>query len=155
MTIGSTIKKTQMIRAEAISDEDVQEQELLVKRSQEVMDYLLSFNWCCRIEKLWFAGGFSHIAVFFAEIDSVKYDSELWVIVGDLPPAHLVIDEVADFKEALLTYAYHMRKWVAAVKAQQSTKKCIPVNLEPTEELALMLESRLNFIENEYVPSLP
>ena len=154
MTASNRIERAHMILAETISDPDLQERELLLARSQAAKDYLLSFNWCRRIEKLWFAGGFSHVAVFFAEIDSLQYDSELLVIVGDLPPAHLVVDEVPDFKEALLTYAYHMRKWVTAVKAQRSTKKCIPVNVEPTRGHALLLESRLDFIEKEYVPSL-
>jgi hypothetical protein len=155
MTDGSHIEKTHMILVEILSDGDQQEQELLLIRSNAARDHLLSFNWCRKIEKLWFAGGFSHVAVFFAEIDSVQYDRQLWIVVGDLPPAHLVVDEIPDFKEALLTYAYHMRKWVAAVKAQRSTKRCMPVNVEPTLEHAKLLESRLDFIEKEYVPSLP
>ena len=155
MAISSDIEKTRMVLVENISDEDPQEQELLLKRVQAARDYLRSFNWCRRIDKLWFAGGFSQAAVFFAEIDSAQYDSELWVIVGDLPPAHLVVEDIPDFKEALLSYAYHMRKWVKAVKAQRTTKKCIPVNVEPTLEHAMLLESRLDFIEREYVPSLP
>lgn len=154
MTINKLIDKRGMVAADAISDADPTENDLLHERAKEARDYLLSFRWCRDIKEQWFAGGFSQIAVFFFEIDSVNYDSCLWVVVGDLPPAHLVIDDIPDVSEALLSYVFHMRRWVEAAKKGFSTKKCIPVNVKPTPEYAVKLESRLDFIENKYVPSL-
>ncbi len=143
------------MRAEAAQfDDDPREAALIAKRAEEAKSYLSSFKWCKSVKKLWFAGGFAQIAVFYVEIDSDDYDDKLWVIVGDLPPAHLVLDENPDVNEALLSYVYWMREWVATVKAGKSTKDCIPVNVKPTMEHAQMLESRLDFIEHEYVPSL-
>jgi hypothetical protein len=155
MTVNKLINKSSMIAAtNVVLDVDAVENALLHKRAKEASEYLLSFRWCRGIKEQWFAGGFSQIAVFFFEIDSVNYDSCLWVIVGDLPPAHLVIDDIPDFTEALLSYVFHMRQWVEAAKNGRSTKNCIPVNVKPTPEYAAMLESRLNFIESIYVPSL-
>jgi hypothetical protein len=148
------IDKSKMVDEAAPFDDDPEEAALLAKRAEEAKSYLLSFKWCKSIEKLWFAGGFAQVAVFYVEIDSDSYDNKLWVIDGDLPPAHLVLDEIPNVREALLSYVYWMREWVSTVKVGQSTKDCIPVNVEPTMEHAQMLESRLDFIEHEYIPSL-
>jgi hypothetical protein len=148
------IDKSGMIVADQISDDDPIEKSLLIQRAQEARDYLMTFNWCRSIRGQWLAGGFSHVTVFAFEIDSIRYDEELWVVVGDLPPAHLVVDDIPDVKEVLLSYVFHMRNWVEAVKSGQSTNHCMPVNVSATIEHASLLESRLNFIEKEYVPSL-
>lgn len=154
MTNSVHIDTKLMMAVEDISDVDPIEVRILKKRAVDAEDHLLSFNWCTSVKKLWFAGGFSSVAVFFAQIESVNYDENLWVIVGDLPPAHLVIDDIPDFKEALLSYVYHMRKWVSAVKKGRSTRNCIPVNVIPDIKNAEMLEVRLDFIERNYAPSI-
>lgn len=150
-----SIDKSEMVLSQDIMDDDPEELALLRERAEEACLYLSSFEWCKKVKRQWFAGGFSHIAVFFFEIDNFyPEDGNLWVIVGDIPPAHLVVDAIPDYKEALLVYAYEMRKWVDAVKNGRSIKRIIPVNVEPSMEYALMLESRLDFIEKNYVPSL-
>lgn len=77
----------------------------------------------------------------------MAYDDKLWVVAGDLPTAHLVTDEIPDFKEALLSYVYHMREWTKAVKSGKSTDDCFPVRALPSLENANLLDSRLDFIE--------
>lgn len=154
MTDPMHINTELMTAVEDIFDSDPVEMKILQERVEEAKNYILSFNWCTVVKKLWFAGGFSSVTVFFVEIESVNYDKNLWIIVGDLPPAHLVVDEIPDLKEALLSYVYHMRKWVAAVKKGRSVKNCIPVNVAPDLKNAETLELRLNFIERVYVPSL-
>ena len=154
MTHEMQVDTSRMVLDTDICDPDLKENEILTRRAREARDYLHSFNWCHAVDKLWFAGGFSHVAVFFAHIDSIQYDKAIWVVVGDLPSAHLVVDDIPDFKEALMSYAYHMRKWVDAVKTGKNTKRLIPVNAPQTSEYAEMLESRLNFIEHEFVSSL-
>lgn len=159
MSSGSTpIDTSSMKKISEALDSDPEEARLLSERAEEAKHFVEGFSWCKKIIEQRFAGGFSHVAVFFFKtINSqakLESDSDFWVVVGDLPPAILVSDENPNVKEALLSYVYWMREWVSAVKAGKSTRDCIPVNVAPTMEHALMLESRLDFIENEYVPSL-
>src|SRR5450830_1867685 len=151
------IDRSGMIPINDISDADPVETRLLQARADEAGEFLGAFKWCRAIRGQLFAGGFSHAAVFFFEIENGTHpdDKYLWVVVGDLPPAYLVIDEIPDYKEALLAYVHEMRQWVDAAKNGKSVRDYIPVNVDPTTKNALMLESRLNFIEHECVPALP
>ena len=150
MTIDTRI----MTPCDQLQDPDPIESDALRRSCDEVRKYLKNYVWCKRIKGMWFAGGFSKISVFFVELESVNYDDKLWVIVGDLPPAHLVIDDIPDFKEALLVYASHMRDWISAVRLRKSIRDCIPVDVAPTKEHAHLLERRIDFIEKEYIPGL-
>jgi hypothetical protein len=151
------IDTTSMIPAEDVGGEDAEERRLLRERAQEARGFMAKFRWCRSIRRLWFAGGFSHVAVFFCELENsaAPSDNQLWVVVGDLPPAYLVVDGSPDVKAALLSYIHEMRLWVDAAKNGLSVADCIPVNVAATPENAGALESRLEFIEKEYVPSLP
>lgn len=138
-----------MIAVDEISGFDSNETELLRARFLEAREHLQKFRWFKGVTRLLFAGGFSQVAVFYAQVDSEGYDSELWVIVGDIPPAHLVVDDIANYKEALLTYTDHMQDWVEAAKTGGSVAGCIPVNAPPTAANAALLESRLKFINEK------
>ena len=61
-------------------------------------------------------------------------DSILWVVVGDLPPAYLVVDDAAEPARALEVYIREVRKWVEAVKVGMPVAAPIPVNASPTAE---------------------
>lgn len=148
------IDKSEMIPIERLQFDDPIEMDEIKRLGQEVRRHLHHYPWCKRIKNIWFAEGFSKVAVFFVEIDSIDYDEQLWVVVGDLPPAHLVVDDIPDAKEALFSYAAHMRDWVLAVRSGQSTKACIPVSAAPTLENADLLERRLDFIEKDYLPNI-
>jgi hypothetical protein len=146
-----------MVPSEDLDDEDAEERRLLRERAQEARSFMAKFRWCRSIRKLWFAGGFSHVAVFLCELENGAHpsDDQLWIIVGDLPPAYLVVGDCSNLKEALLSYVWEMRLWVNAAMKGRSVADCIPVKVPATPESARMLESRLDFIEKEYVPSLP
>ena len=74
-------------------------------------------------------------------------------VVGDIPPAFLVTDKSRTPSEALQTYISEMREWVAAAESGQSVDALIPVNVIATREMGLDLKRRLNFLENEVLPS--
>ena len=122
--------------------------------AEEAKQYLLSFNWCKAIQKGWFGWGVGGIvAVFLFEIDpeNAAVDKVLWVIVGDLPPAYLVVNEISTPLDALKAYLALMQLWIATVRQGKSTEECIPVNSAPTPESADALEARLNFLEHEFL----
>src|SRR5262249_27562849 len=113
-----------------------------------------SFTWCKSVEES-FAGiaipGVVGVFLFRIEPVQSEVDSWLWVVVGDLPPAYLVVDDAPNPPCALKAYIDEMQRWVDAVKAGGSLEDVIPVNVTPTIEHARMLEQRLRFLAEEIV----
>jgi len=122
---------------------------------QEAQSFLNNKKWCNAIEDgflgLWVEG---ILAVFKFIIVPVSddIDKELWVIVGDIPPAYLVTDYAPDSTSALKIYVEEMHLWVEAVLKGKSIDNLIPVNVPATRDNAKNLEKRLDFIFNKIIP---
>jgi hypothetical protein len=93
------------------------------------------------------------IGVFLFEFEPARpgVDDRLWVVVGDLPPAYLVCDHASTWQEALGAYVDEMRRWVKAVQEGSGLEDVIPVNAAPTTEHAGLLETRLDFVEENFI----
>src|SRR5262249_51190960 len=118
----------------AIGGDDSEDTRLLKSMALVAREYLLSFRWCKKISKAWFGWGVGGVcAVFFFEIVPAQkqVDSRLWVIVGDLPPAYLVVDESPTPLEALRNYVDLVQEWVDTVHEGRPVDACIPVNVMP------------------------
>ena len=90
--------------------------------------------------------------VSFAGLVAGFEDRDLWVVVGDLPPAYFVIDLALTAPAALETYCELMEDWADAVLSGGNVSDCFPIAAEPTEEHARMLLSRLEYIRQEFIP---
>lgn len=122
--------------------------------ADEAERFLLSHKWCDDIKEGYqsFAiAGVIGVLLFEIISSEPEVDDTLWVITGDLPPAYLVTDDAENWQEALKCYVYEMRLWVEAVKNGESLDDVIPVDVAPTKEHAEMLESRLQFIEDNMI----
>lgn len=134
--------------------DDANDTRLLKKMANQAREYLLSFEWCKEIEKGWFGWGIGGVcAVFLFQIlpSKTKVDRWLWVIVGDLPSAYLVVDECPTPLGALETYVELMQEWANAVKSGKPTDNCIPVNAPATPENVDLLQRRLDFISKRFL----
>lgn len=143
-----------LVPIDDISGDTQKDTHLLQQMAEEAQGFLRSFGWCTRVEKGWFGWGVGSIAaVFLFEIvpSSPAVDRVLWVIVGDLPSAYLVVDDIPTPLEALKTYVELMEDWIAAVRAGNSTDDCIPVNQPATREVADALEVRLEFVRKQFL----
>jgi hypothetical protein len=119
--------------------------------------FLLSQRWCFGIGELYFGVGLGNVAsVFLAEITPKPQhvDSWLWVIVGDIPPAYLVVDDLPEPIAALKAYVVLMHEWVELARCGESSEDVIPVNLPITQENAEMLQGRLTALEEHIIPWL-
>ncbi len=137
--------------------EDEEDTALLLNMLEEARRYVLSFSWCKSIVESHFGAGVGGvIAIFLFRIEPARPDVDewLWVVVGDVPSAYLVIDSCKTPAEALRGYIGDMRKWVELAKQGQSSKNVIPVNVPATPEWAAELEGRLNLIEEVILPTL-
>jgi hypothetical protein len=134
--------------------DDEEDRSLYQAMVAQARSFLEGFRWCAGVRALY--GGKAVpgvVAVFLAEITPAEagVDQTLWVVVGDIPSAYLVLDRAPNSNDALGIYIDNMRRWVSAVRAGESTRGLIPVNTDPTPESAEMLASRLDFLEREIV----
>jgi hypothetical protein len=142
----------------AIEGEDATETKLLKEMLKEADGYLLGFAWCREISESYLGIGVGGvIAVFLFKIvsNADNVDEWLWVIVGDLPPAYLVVDCSPDAACALDNYIGEVQRWVDAVLAGKSVKDVIPVNAPPTVENARQLQTRLDFLKKNVLTKHP
>lgn len=134
-------------------DEDIR---LLRIMASEAREFIQSFSWCNSIREAYFGdgcGGIVALFLFRIEPSRTGIDEWLWVIVGDLPRAYLVIDVSKSPSQALEGYIDEMSKWVKLAKEGRSSKNVIPVNIAATPENAVLLESRLKVLREVFVPA--
>jgi hypothetical protein len=88
------VNKMQAIAS--IEGDDPEDTKLLREMAVEAHDFMSSHEWCKHLDSLHLAYGIGGVvAVFFAQMTphSVDVDKCLWVIVGNLPPAYIVVDD--------------------------------------------------------------
>jgi hypothetical protein len=150
-----TIDTSKMVSAESLAGEDEEETEALNALARRARNYIGSFEWCERIDEILCGIGVPGvIGVFLVRIvpRAPGVDNQLWVIVGDVPPAYLVTDDAPDAGRALELYVGLMQQWVNAVKAGRDVTELIPVDAAPSTKTAEMLQSRLTFLSHRIVP---
>ena len=137
---------------DAMAGEDAEETDQLHTLLKKAEEFIHSFKWAGKSRNVYFGIGVADLlGVFLFELvpGLEGVDRYLWVIVGDVPPAYLVIDNAPNPARALATYIEEMERWADAVNAGKSIEQCIPVNGAPTRENAASLKTRLAFIERE------
>ena len=145
-----------LIPSEDIVGHNVEDTALLRGMLAEATEYLAQFEWCPPIRRVYFGCGLGGVvAVFlfhFSRPIEDTMDEWLWVIIGDLPTAHLVVDQSPDPGSALVTYCRVMHDWAQAILEGRSPGNVFPVKAAPTKENALALVSRLEFIKAKLIP---
>jgi hypothetical protein len=129
---------------------------LLKEMSAAAQDYMQSFSWCKAIREAYFGDGYGGIvAVFLFRIEPARaeIDEWLWTIVGDIPPAYLVLDLCKSPSQALDVYIHGVSKWVSLAKQGKSSKDGNPVNVPATPENAAVLEKRLKTLRDVILPA--
>lgn len=122
--------------------------------ADEAEAFLTSHAWCGEVSDRHLAFAIPGVlGVFQFSFTPTEPDVDdcLWVIVGDVPSAYLVLDNAATWQEALDVYVLEMSKWVDGVRTGSDLEDIIPVNASPTTEYADMLDSRLRFIRRELI----
>ena len=153
---GNELPVRGVIPIDQMFGDDEEDTRLLRKMASEAHDYISNFSWCKSIREAYFGDGYGGIvAIFFFHIEPSRpgADEWLWVVVGDLPPAYLVIDECKIPSQALEGYIDEMSDWVSLAKEGRSSENAIPVNAPATAEFAEMLESRLKVLRETIVPA--
>ena len=119
---------------------------------QEAKAFLEFYDWCGEILETYVGMLYLGIAgVFLFKISPTRkeVDEWIWVVVGDLPPAYMTVDECPNPATALDGYVGAMLEWVEAAQKGESVANLIPVNVPATKENTDMLKTRLNFLDEK------
>jgi hypothetical protein len=152
--MGSLAPEGGLVPVEDMRGDDLQDTHLLNEMLEEATDFIRGFAWSGAIRGRWFGLGVGGVvAVFLFELAPARpdVDDRLWVVVGDLPPAYLVLDDAPTPREALARYVEEMSRWVEAASAGAPVDHLIPTNAPPTRENADLLASRLAFIRENFL----
>jgi len=139
-----------------IEGEDPEDTALLREMAAEARAYMEEFEWCPSIVSIHLALGVGGVVgVFLFQFDEVIEDDDdaLWVVVGDLPNAYVIVEPDDDGISALERYCELMEDWAFNVLKGNSIEESFPVDAEPTQEHAEMLRSRIVFLRTEIIES--
>jgi hypothetical protein len=149
----ANVEKMKLV--DSIEGEDAADTKLLKEMAIEARDFICANEWCKQIDRQYLAYGVGGVvAVFLVQITpaSEDVDAYLWTVVGDLPPAYLVVEDNPTAADALDAYCSEMESWVEAVQNGESVDELIPVNVPPTREYAEQLSGRLGYLRSVILP---
>lgn len=130
--------------------DDFEETQQLAALFEEAELYLSSFDWCEGVKQAYFGLGVSDfIGIFLFEFmpPARGTGNFLWVVAGDIPPAHLGIDHCPDPTLALDAYIGEMKNWCNAVLAGGAAACTFNVNLAATLENARDVLRRITLLD--------
>jgi hypothetical protein len=138
-----------MLPIDSIDDAELRE------LATEATSFLVKHAWCELVTKGWIDRAWNdHVAIFYFQLKpraGSRADPDVWVIVGDVPPAYVRTSACENGLKALRVYVEDMREWVEHVHLGLPTDNDVPVNVPAETKYANMLESRLGFIEREFL----
>lgn len=135
-----------------------EETHLLNEMRDEAGRFVRGFSWSPSIFGVEFFYGVAGIIAIFLFRFEEKIggtDDKLWVVVGDLPSAYLVVEPRDNPREAVERYCGMMEEWCDAVTGDLDLSNVYPVQAEPTEFNADLLRKRIGFIRKELIDGIP
>jgi hypothetical protein len=134
------------------------DEQALVRDEAEALAYAASFDWSPPLDEISHVDGVPGIVsvfqVKFLEPIRGSHDDRLWIVVGDLPSAYLVVEAGDGAQEVLYEYCNLMEDWVVAVRAATDLNQVFPVRAEPTLEMADLLNRRIALLRQTVIPWL-
>jgi hypothetical protein len=137
---------------------DPEETRLLNAMADEARQYILSFRWAPRKFESKLVWGVGKVfAIFLFRFDQLigGTDDQLWVVVGDLPSAYLVVEPNDSPREAAERYCEMMEQWCDAVAQKSDLSEVYPVKAAPTLANVDLLRRRIKFIRRDLISRIP
>jgi hypothetical protein len=134
--------------------EDDEDTLLLSNMADEALAFIKQFAWCPPIKDMYLACGVGGIVGIFLVEFTYKIqstDEKLWIFVGDIPSAYLVVELNDNPTQALERYCQLMDDWILAVKTSADLKEVYPVDAAPTIENAEQLKERIDLLRREMI----
>ena len=155
---NEAVPVSNVVPVERMVGDDDEDTTLLRQMWTVAERYVLSFSWCESIVSAYFGGGVAKIlAIFLVNISPARPDVNewVWIIVGDIPPAHLPLEDCESAMEAFETYIDGMKRWaVLAREGRVGTpeESVPPMDVPATPEWAEKLEIKLRVLTDAVRP---
>ncbi len=145
-----------LVPIEEMRGDDEEDMALLTKLKQLATNYVLSFPWCVSILDIYFGDGVGGIvAVFLFHIVPARprVDEWLWVVVGDLPSAYFVTDDLKSPYEVLEAYIEHRERWIRhAAVGEPAPHDVMSTGVPSSPYWASELSGRMKFLREQVLP---
>jgi hypothetical protein len=135
--------------------DDEEDATLLREMAELAVRYLKTFDWCREVGDGYFGdgvGGIISVLLFNVRIGNPPANEWLWVFVGDIPSAYMMVGNCKTPYEALKRYVSGLSEWINEAALGRTSQDLIPIELPPTEEFARMLQSRVDFLNEHILP---
>ena len=143
---------SKVIPIKLMKGEDDEDSLLLQQMLTEAESYLRSYRWCHEIKETFWGmgiGGVFAVFLFHIKPELPCADDYVWVIVGDIPPLYITIDDAPNPACALNGYIGAMEEWATAAIKENSVENLVLVSVAATIENGIALKKRLAFLERE------
>jgi hypothetical protein len=134
------------------------EREALLKLEDDALAYVESFRGSPPVGDIVLAFGLAPIiALFLVRFTTAiisgecEGETEMWVVVGDLPSMCFEPD-MRTPADALRLYCAIAQDWADRVLAGEDLSESYPIPVEPTREHAKMLLSRISTLRRDFIP---
>jgi hypothetical protein len=136
--------------------DDAEDAALLAQMEASALEYLSSFDWCSSVRDAYFGDGYGGIvAVFLFRIVPARpsTDEWLWVVVGDLPSAHMRAQDLKNPYEVLREYIRQRALWAEyASRGEAPPEAILPVQvIPPTPHWANEMKERLDVLRENFL----
>jgi hypothetical protein len=144
----------------AAGEKQEEEGPLLDLLAAEARTFVQSHPWAPPIQDLLLAYGVGGIIGLFlvrftrALSGELEGETELWVVVGDLPSACFETDITPTPALALKLYCAICEDWANAVLTGRDLSESYPIGVAPTREHAEMLMGRIEFVREKLIPNI-
>ncbi len=131
---------------------DRHEKKLLSLMEADASAYIAEFRWAPPIADIHLCFGVGKVIELFLVSFTEPVDGSddrLWVVVGDLPSAYLVVNDNDDPRQAMAQYCDLMADWCSAVEQGSDMSEVFPVSAPAALENAGLLRSRIAFIRHD------
>lgn len=135
-----------------------EEDRLLRDLAEKARAFIQSFHWAPPIGDVIMAFGIGKVIGLFLVrfpyglAGEGEGDTELWVVVGDIPSIYFETEDARTPAVALGLYCAIAEDWADSVLAHQDLSDCYPIEAPPTRANAEMLKRRIGFIREELIP---
>ena len=147
-----------LMPVESLVGDDEEDTKLLREMAVTARNYISSFSWCPTISAMYLAYGVGGVvAIFLVEfVEKIAgTDDRLWVVVGDLPSAYIVVEPQDSSREALDRYCQVLDNWINEVLTFGDFQNVFPVKAPRTPASAELLRRRLDFVRTQLIYKMP
>jgi hypothetical protein len=140
-----------------IQGDDEEDTALLKQMGEQATRYVRSYPWCLDLGAGYFGDGIGWIVgIFLFQVAMKGFDGHqwIWVFMGDVPSAYLLLDSYRSPHAALEKYIEGLETWVKEAEHGRTSPDLIPINVPPTPEYVAMARSRVASLREHILPNI-